>query len=234
MEQFKRVKVVMLPTGESNLSINRSYKERGIGVEVGKPYLTYCKTFKYYSSVTDNSCNPQHLYIISDDEIKEGDWFIGDNVSLRQCTSNNAGNINFKGGWYSGSENCKKIIATTDTSLNTQNINNDTKSIVIYPQPSQQFIEKYIESYNKGEIIIDILVEYENKFDGKEYIDEQDAYGYDKFKQTLKINSKDNTITIRKLKDSWNKEEIIKLIEDYSVFDDGTVSTRNKWINNNL
>jgi hypothetical protein len=40
----------------------------------------------------------------------EGDWFIGDNISLQQCTLNNAGNINFKGGWYSGSSNTKKSL----------------------------------------------------------------------------------------------------------------------------
>jgi hypothetical protein len=28
-----------------------------------------------------------------------------------------------------------------------------------------------------------------------------------------KINSKDNTITIKKLKDSWNKKEIINLLK---------------------
>jgi hypothetical protein len=52
----------------------------------------------------------QHLYLTSSDKINEGDWFIGDNISLQQCTLNNAGNINFKGGWYSGSSNTKKSL----------------------------------------------------------------------------------------------------------------------------
>ncbi len=52
----------------------------------------------------------------------------------------------------------------------------------------------------------------------------------------LKINAKDNTITIKKLKNSWNREEIIDLIKlfannyQYASNDIGY----NKWIEENL
>lgn len=164
----------MLPTRKSNLSINRSYKEHGIGIEVGEPYLTYCKTFKYYRSVTDNSYNPQHLYIISDDKIKEGDW----------CLSKLNEIVVFKGKNF----NYKKIIATTDASLDL-------------PQPSQQFIEKYIKSYNKGVILSDVFVESNESHDS---LDFRDIY----IPQSLKVNPKDNIITIKTVEDSYSREEL--------------------------
>lgn len=55
-------------------------------------------------------------------------------------------------------------------------------------------------------------------------------------KQRLKINPKDNTITIKEVKDSWNREEVIQLIKKFNKdctgqpwyeFDD-------KWIEENL
>ena len=138
-----------------------------------------------------------HLYIISDDEIKENDWYLGTSMKssyygLHKCDSKRLEAITkeFK-------NVAKKVIASTDSSLEL-------------PQPSQQFIQKYIEEYNRGNIITDVLVECENKFDGKEYVDELDAYGYDKVKSILKINPQDNTITIKIAKDSWSREEVIE------------------------
>ena len=46
-------------------------------------------------------------------------------------------------------ELAKKIIATT------------TDSSLVLPQPSKQFIQKYVEEYNKGREIKEVLVEYE-------------------------------------------------------------------------
>ena len=51
----------------------------------------------------------------------------------------------------------------------------------------------------------------------------------------LKINLKDNTITIKKVKDSWNREEVENLI--YSAMKDRcytTVAEWQKWIEENL
>lgn len=181
------------------------------------------------------------IYILSNDEIKEGDWYINTFATcdvIPQTHSNIKQLLNHKKDYRF--KECKKIIATTDTSLKyyIDGKGNKlpyelTKSgyIEFLPQPSQQFIEKYIESYNKGDIITNVLVEYENKFDGKEYVDDQDAYGYDKFKQVLKVNPKDNTITIKKLKDSWNRKEVINLL-DLILFEKDL--NFDKWIEKNL
>ena len=74
------------------------------------------------------------------------------------------------------------------------------------PQPSESFIQKFVEEYNKGNRIQEILVEYEEA-------DKNNTLGLDVYNSTkdsiLKINPKDNTISIRKVKDSWNKKEHI-------------------------
>lgn len=197
-------------------------KTRGFS-HISKAYLANPSYLRYsilgFKDDSFQSNDNQHLYITSDDEIKEGDWFIGDNISLKQCTLNNAGNINFKGGWYSGSENCKKIIATTDTSLKVKTYYEiEGNQEVNLPQPSQQFIEKYIESYNKGEVITNISVEYETDkvtmactckdnsigcsfayYDGMDECCRKRFPNGEYWNTTykLKINSEDNTITVK-------------------------------------
>ena len=201
MEQFKRAQVIMLPTG-SNLEF---------------PYIAqnvFNKQLTIVNSTFAINCElqSQHLYIISDDEIKEGDWFINlfNNVIVQAHN------------WIYVST-CKKIIATTDTSLTIDCIINKNK-VYHLPQPSQQFITKYIESYNKGEVINDVLVEYESS-------------GLHYFNEDLRINPKDNTIIIKKLKDSWNREEVIELMKKYCIdIHRYTINSNdfNKWIEENL
>ena len=209
MEQFKRVQVIMLPTDKGTIVKKNITNELKLS-SLNNPLLWI----------------PQHLYIISDDKIKKDDYYIlftDKALTVLKCTGD--------GDYF----NCKKIIATTDTSLTIKHKCSPYLRDWNLPQPSQQFIEKFIEEYNKGNIITDVLVEYEtlkttanNKHFGEGHI-----YS---ITNKLKINPKDNTITIKKLKDSWNKEEIIKLIKSfannyqYASNDIGY----NKWIEENL
>lgn len=196
MNQFNPAKVIMLPTEKGNGSLARTPKNSLYRVTEHNRYL---------SDHID-----QHLYIITDDKIENDGWYIiiwRNEPIIQQCTS--------KEEEYSLEDrrDCKKIIATTDTSLKIidESIGEPENWEYNMVQPSQQFIEKYIEEYNKGEVITDVLVEYERIFAGKDYVDDQDAYGYDKFNKVLKINQ-DNTITIKKIKDSWSREEVISNI----------------------
>jgi hypothetical protein len=178
MNQFKREHVIMLPTNkQSSLAL----------IDIPTPIL--CSSIQrkegqlYIKESYPLNINTQHLYIISDDEIKEGDWCID---TINNILFMSDGNLKLH------KNTDKKIIATTDTSLGL-------------PQPSQQFIEKYIESYNKGEVITDVLVEYEADLTTITKVD----YGLQHWDYKLKVNPKDNTITIKKLKDNWNREEHI-------------------------
>lgn len=179
-----------------------------------------------------------NLYVLSDDKIEEGDWFIGDNISIRQCTLNNSGNINFKGGWYSGSSNCKKIIATTDLSLREHDDSvpyPKTKSSL--PALPKEFIQEYINSYNsrpfKQDVISEVLVEYE-------YLAKPigNLVTYDSMSNpVLKVNSS-NEISITKVKDTYTREEVINLLKDFKKDLCNSISLDagafDKWINKNL
>lgn len=202
---FINANVVMLPTNQ---------KTNGMICKdiTGQDKIIAIKT-KYLMEHEDYIGH--HLYIISDDEIKEGDWYYS--IQGHTIRQSNKQDIDIFTRTPEILIAFKKIIATTDSSLEinsnfdyNQLLPNKNNFRFYLPQPSQQFIQKYIEEYNRGNIITDVLVEYENKFDGKEYVDELDAYGYDKVKSILKINRKDNNITIKIAKDSWSREEVIE------------------------
>ena len=182
MEQFKIAKVVMLPSNE----VKGDFSKERIYPCLLKHSWMFDKEEKGKLIFADSNIRTptqlQNLYIISDDEIKKGDYYIIDDVP--ELLKNN--------GLKFIDDYCKKVIATTDTSLYIHQ--KETISLperVFYlPQPSRQFIEKYIEEYNKGNIITDVLVGYEYLLDDRAVL----PYW------NLKVNTKDNTITIKKLK----------------------------------
>jgi len=172
---------------------------------------------------------PQHLYTTSDEEIKEGDWCIQTNYE--KTLSNICKYIDYG----KGSFTFKKIIASTDSLLGKYiNGNNSLYGEFIgvnLPQPSQLFIDKYIIEYNKGNTITEIMVEYEENY--------KDVKNYGIRGEHLKINSKDNTITIRRIKDSWTRDEVKQLISlawaTASAYGEYTNGADCKdWINHNL
>ena len=206
----KSAQVVMLPTNEKAEIgfLTQKGKERGHLVHFDRPM----------PNILDSE--NQHLYFLSDEEIKEGDYVIEDIGGVVYGPIDRESIV----------ENPKKIIATTDTSLRLTEIVKEDDSIEFpyitsLPQPSQSFIQKFVEEYNKGNVITEVLVEYE--------VDD----GYMEVKSYLKVNSKDNTITIRKAKDSWSREEVIELLHrrmEYTFGGDYDKSTTDKWIEENL
>ena len=122
----------------------------------------------------------QHLYVLSHEFVKEGDWCFWLNPSkdfIAKYTKD-----------YE-KETARKIIASTDPALNL-------------PMPSKGFIDQYIVSYNNRKPITDILVEYGYTIDTTvDHFDQRREY-------FLKVNPKDNTITIKKIKNTWDKEEL--------------------------
>jgi hypothetical protein len=183
---LKKCTVVMLPTKE----------KADIVLHKDKNISEYVKSQK---SVTGESVyfHCQHLYILSDEGKNNNGYVIPNNYPevwefrTKPCPLPYWGNP----------DTCKKIIASTDKNLGL-------------PFPSESFIIKYIESYNTGKPIVDVLVEYEDvggeewrgdNFEGEPYWNEI---------LKLKVNSKDNTITIKKVKDSWSREELDNILND--------------------
>lgn len=149
------------------------------------------------------------LYFTSDEQIKEGDWYIINNQSISKYD-----------GHFTLGVDCKKIIATNDSSLT---IKRDAFVMGIgklefesrLPQPSPEFIEAYIEAYNSGNPIIAVMVEYEEGTTTLDYSFPRSA----KQNYILKVD-KNNHITITKCKESWSKSEILQLLKDNGYEDD--------------
>lgn len=204
MNLKRKCQVVMLLTNENFINVGRLILGDG-------DYLFMTK-----EQGDKSFLKPQHLYILSDDEIKEGDWFYNKLLNnIFQCVEvlkdDLSNHIHFRD--ESGSRvvdinYCKKVIATTDKSLKLK----ETlfENVVIkkewinkpLPEPSPQFIQKYIEEWNKGNKIEYVNVEYEaiGNWRHAEFIHTKDIPKVDK----------NNYITITKVKDSWNKEEVIE------------------------
>jgi len=203
---FKECNVVMLPTEDrvnGNICISPSIKG---GTEL--------RIISNDKALLISKVQPQHLYITSNDEIKEGDWFyrISDNSIIR----------NIRRGTHHLVD--KKIIATTDKSLTTGNMidclsSNPKKETL--PQPSHNFIKAFCEQSG----IDKVLVEYELDI---KYVD----YAFQRYKLKTDFH---NTITIKPVKDSWSREEVINLCR--IMFDERFGPTWNgfdDWIKENL
>lgn len=205
-------KVVMLATDKAENSLIRDYR--------GK--LSYHRIYLTQEYLRDGlNSKSFHLYITSNEEIKESDWYLyymDDKPDLMQCQDEaEAFRCN---NHFSIKHICRKIIATTDSSL-TKTIkqtilgdNGDWEKKL--PQPSKEFIQLFIESYNKGEVITDVLVEAEElnyiKNGGGSYklVSAEEAqqrfrelgFGEGKIEYQLKL--KDNTIIIKEKEDIWD------------------------------
>ncbi len=207
---YKKCRVVLLPSLEKAplmIDLNESswsdtYKK-----------LLYSKNFdfdEFDHTKNFTHTNKQHLYILSDDKIKEGDFYYLEKVGVRgsssgiyKCESNIGSKLNTL------ATNCKKVIATTDyTLLNDDDFINSVTPFRNLPELSQQFIQQYVEAYNNGMPIEEVDVEYRLV----DYAVEDDPNS--SFKYGVITNS-DNTINIKLLKDIWTREEVIKLLYSF-------------------
>lgn len=131
---YKEHSVVMLPSEKaSGLDLNPHDNKLSIEKLV----------FTHY--------NPQHLYWLSDEEIKEGDWvlvYYRDKWHLHKTSYKDAiGWIMIGDYTFDQTSEYKKIIATTNPELNL-------------PRPSNPFLEAFVIEWNKGNKIERVLVEY--------------------------------------------------------------------------
>ena len=230
MSTFKKCKVVMLPTNQKATNgclgiVKKSLSDRKIGdLDFFNSEWFFCK--EHYI--------PVHIYILSNNKIKEEKlrWIVDNRKGMNGFIHQVSAILN--------SKVCPEIIATTDLNLQIHDktpIGENKDGLwKCLPQPSQGFIEKYVEQYNKGNIITDVLVEYEltsipinNKISIAGYIHE--------------YKPKYNTITIKKVKVSWTREELENvLIKHYldigstkgcNLGEDVRIWTK-KWIEENL
>ena len=236
---YKRRTVVMLSTNQKAENCILIHED------TYRKDMYWNKHYMTQDYLRSKNITSHHLYIISDEEIKEGDWYLvklyklGENDNEGTWTVEQCKSITEQT-WINKTsvdktrhiDNCKKIIATTDKSLiiskSINGVMGNTGTITDYfPQPSQAFIQKYIEEYNKGNVITDVMVEY-NKFEEPTTDGNSEKY----IEYELKVSS-DNTITIRRIKDSWNREEVIELAHKL-LFRNTLEKQLNEWIEKNL
>ena len=144
--------IYLLPTGESRLSLNRSYRDFNVGTEAGEPYWIY-SNYKHFHSVTDSSVRPHHMYIINDEEIKEGDWclYLGLSMTWFKLIEIDDYKLYWGSREYFNKNLCKKIILTTDPKLIEDKV--------------QQIDDEFLEWFVKNpscERVEDKLVEFLN------------------------------------------------------------------------
>lgn len=156
----------------------------------------------------------KHLYFLSNDEIRLNDWYYtGARTSeygIHQANTERLVHI-ARDAQADKSIICKKVIVSTDESLGL-------------PRPSDDFLKKYCELGG----IDKVLVEYDTfkRVESSDnYLDDviilNDTFKYKVIDKDEDFNlfpilkvSPDNTITIKpfKVKDSWNREELEKLL----------------------
>ena len=179
--------------------------------------------YKEYSRGTLTGAIMQHLYITSDEKLKNGDLVLtlstGNYFILRSL--DHIENVE---------HHYKKIIASTDPKLDKIIKNhNDFDTKIELPQPSKQFIELYCSLGGKGE--------FEIEFETKKLQKPADVYSEEV--TYLKVNP-DNTINIRQVAEKvYTRDEVetllFNLAEHYAMtFSKSEIDDFNEWMEENM
>ena len=173
----------------------------------------------YGHDLSDIIFQRQHLYILSDDEIKEEDFFMSAFMSYPLH------NLKGKYAEYPDTTNCTKIIATTNKTLGL-------------PQIPKEFIEAYILSYNMGSMntITEIMVEYEDFISSNPIWNSKNPLSNVIVRPRVDRN---NCIIITAVKTTYSKEEVKNLLHNLAgemykqdiIFNPDSTE---KWIEKNL
>jgi len=229
MSTFKKCKVVLLKS--------QTPSQLGLcTLSPGKEGLIH----RDLSKVIPFLKNAYHLYITSNDEIKVGDLVIENrNGNLNVATINDECEI--------AKDIQSKIIATTNKELEFIPNHSLLNVGFLLPLIPKSFISRYAGSFNTSSLIEDVMVEYEVKaidsFKSEIYLSSKDSKQFIDtctiVSSNPKVNTKDNTISIKQLKETFTRDEVIKLLDKHSNdvlskhYEDGVLNNL-KWIFENL
>ena len=186
MWKYKGLQLVMLPT-EEKLNIGSLCMSK-----TGLLHILKSCSMEAMCSIYEPK--PQHLYLLSDEEIKEGDIYLDDCNDIRKAVTS------VKEYW-SNRSSYKKIISSIDPSLNL-------------PQFPNAFIEEYVNRYNSKKSL-EVEVEYEEYDHDEEWSEISGAY--ETFKERVKVNEP-NTISIRFKEEKMYTEEEVDALK-YEIVD---------------
>jgi hypothetical protein len=148
---------------------------------------------KYYSPMKVMGDSYQNIYITSDKEIKEGDWFITNNNEIFKCIKNKEEQCFYSLNASILTKFCKKIILTTDQDL----IKDGVQAI------DDEFLEWFVKNSSCEEVELEVdLSKHNGQF--------QTKYGYKIIipKEETKQETLENPVIIVRNDD---KEEFIHL-----------------------
>ena len=201
------------------------------------PLQFYEKEYLTQEYLREVNAEAFHLYVLSNDELKKGDWIHTVNIQLeqvkevipygRQVGYEKLILVEGNGNQYKPVEIIGKVIASTK-SLNIQF--EDGSGSYTMPSFSKMFIVLYTLAYNNGNHIKELNVEY----DEEPANDDSGKYA------SLKLL--DGVIFAKTIKTSWTKKEVeqllIKCCGETSC-EDGTLVGKSpaelyKWIEGNL
>jgi hypothetical protein len=201
MEANKKAQVIMLPTDKSNLF---TVKHTG-SIQLSHKLI-----------MESVNLQPQHLYFTTDDKIMIGDYIV---QTTSKISHSSVIKIENKGQCIIANDNTgsytkRKIISTNDSKLNL-------------PKPSKKFIEQYCKLGGIDKVLVEVEKYYvdektSNKihYFGFEFDDAVDSgLVVPKEVNTIKTNYH-NEITIHPIKDSWTREEVIEVINNFTNSDE--------------
>jgi hypothetical protein len=182
---YQQCKVVMLATEKPNPNL---FIHKGIGCDE-KVLASGQGIVHHKEMIKCGVSKPQHLYIISDAPLKVGDWIIYSSQSIRKVAEIKGDRVILEGLQHLTllMSACKKIIATTDIYIRytqERTVRGAYEKLsfedgwykanfkpTYVAGVSSSFIKKYIEEYNKGNIIENILVELETQYQVEHFYD---------------------------------------------------------------
>ena len=135
----KESQVIIIPTDKASC-IHRNKVKTDSGYEYRLTYHETPSKCKNDGLLSGN----QHLYITTDEEIKEGDWYIDDANQVRQAVTSDLE-------YWETRKEYKKIIATTDKSLiietwyDSIDLGKQPRYVNL-PSIQQSFIEAYCKN----------------------------------------------------------------------------------------
>lgn len=148
----KQAQIILIATDKAEIgTLMKCYNEHdssdkdGNSITITENIL--CINQNYRITGKNEFWEPQHIYIVTDDEIKVNDWVIMGNGNLNKMTDTDM--IFYLD---SMSNATKKVVATTNSDLKLPLIDLD-------------FINNWINESNSGDIISNIELEYKKVFD---------------------------------------------------------------------
>ena len=219
-----KAKIIRLDTDKPHLSKNNcEYKD--LFIKDGKFYRGNVFALDSKGSHLNSSGLTRfNLYVTTDEQIKEGDWFTTsyDNTKLYRADRINLlpddkyGDEIFFGGRQTSTQRffCRKVVASTDLLIKREG--GKVSTDIYLPQIPKDFISRYCEQGG----IEDVEVEYNwegercslcglSKESG-DCINRKDCVNtYFGGELKLKLSQADNTIFIKEIKNNYSREEMI-------------------------